>query len=109
MTVPAKRGSRKAVKWHQSPIAEHVLAQGFPVTDAQRTWLDLGNTLTLPEAVAVADAILRRGFVAALSVPRGTRGAECLRKAVDLADPKSQSPQRVHPAGGLASLGPSCT
>ncbi len=93
VTVPGQRGSRKAVKWHRAPIAGTVLARGVRVTDAQRTWLDLGTALTLPESVAVADVILRRGFVKTLSVPSGIRGAVGLRAAVELADPRSQSPK----------------
>ena len=93
VTVLGQRGSRKAVTWHKASIAGHVMARGLPVTDAQRTWLDLGNALTVPEAVAVADAILRRGYVKVLSVPDGIRGAVCLRCARELADPRSQSPK----------------
>lgn len=93
VTVPAQRGSRKAVKWHRASLAGSVLARGLRVTDAQRTWLDLGTDLTLPEAVAVADVILRRSFVTTLSVPSGIRGALGLRRAAELADPRSQSPK----------------
>jgi hypothetical protein len=93
VTVLGQRGSRKAVTWHKASIAGHVMARGLPVTDAERTWLDLGNALTVPEAVAVADAILRRGYVKVLSVPDGIRGAVCLRCARELADPRSQSPK----------------
>lgn len=74
--------------------------KGLPVTNAARTWLDLGPHLQLPDLVAVTDRILRRRLARDLVVPRGARGAVVLRRALALADSGSRSAResmlRVH-------------
>lgn len=105
VTVPSKaeRGSRKAITWHAANIVgSTVEVHGLPCTDAARTWTDLGGLLPLPDLVAVADLALRRSLLTRdqLQPPKGSRGAVVLRKAAQLADPRSLSPQesivRVH-------------
>jgi len=103
VTVPtgAARGTRKQVRWHRAGIDGHVITAGdLRVTDPVRTWVDLGRHLPLPQLVAVADVILRRGPSTRLVVPAGVRGATDLRAASTLANPGSRSPQesilRVH-------------
>lgn len=96
VTVPldVSRGRRKMVTWHRAGITGRVtLVGGLPVTDAARTWLDLGPHLSLPQLVAVTDRILGRRLCRELPVPRRTRAATRLRQAVHLADPRSRSPK----------------
>ncbi len=103
VTVPrgVARGSRGGVAWHASQIVGAVTTvRTLPVTDAGRTWLDLGQFLPLPYLVAAMDLIKRRGLCSDLVVPSGIRGAGLLRQALALADPSSRSPResilRVH-------------
>ena len=93
VTVP-KRGSRNAVTWHQRDVGDcSELVKGLHVTNANRTWLDLGACIEMPQLVAVTDVMLRRGLlqISDLVVPVGTRGARRLRQAAELADPGSRS------------------
>lgn len=103
VTVPrgTSRGRREKLTWHAAEINGCVTrVKGLPVTNAARTWLDLGPQLPLPDLVAVTDRILRRRLARKLVVPRGARGAIALRRALALADSRSMSPQesilRVH-------------
>jgi hypothetical protein len=108
VTVPvgASRGTRQQVVWHRAPIADRVItADGFRVTDAARTWLDLGPHLNLPQLVAVTDVILRRQLCSELAVPPRARGALRLRQAVELADPRSCSPEESQLRVGLTLAG----
>lgn len=96
VTVPvgASRGTRQQVVWHRAPISNRVItAADLPITDAGRTWMDLGSHLDLPRLVAVTDVILRRRLCSELVVPPRARGAQRLRKAAELADPRSCSPE----------------
>lgn len=103
VTVPpgVSRGRRGEVTWHAAEIKGRVArVKGLPVTNAARTWLDLGPLLQLPDLVAATDRILRRRLAKDLVVPRGARGAVVLRRALALADSRSRSPResilRVH-------------
>lgn len=103
VTVPSgvARGRRRRVVWHAAAINGYVTrVKGLPVTNAARTWLDLGPHLQLPDLVAVTDRILRRRLARDLVVPRGARGAVVLRRALALADSGSRSAResmlRVH-------------
>lgn len=108
VTVPvgASRGTRQQVVWHRAPISNRVItADDLPITDAGRTWLDLGPHLDLPRLVAVTDVILRRRLCSQLVVPPRTRGAQRLRQAAELADPRSCSPQESELRVGLILAG----
>lgn len=103
VTVPTgrARGKRQCVQWHHGAIESHTIKVGnLAVTDAERTWLDLGPHLPLPELVAATDLILRRNLVRELVIPAGARSAANLRQALALSDPRSRSPRestlRVH-------------
>ena len=89
VTVP-KRGSRNAVTWHQRDVGDcSELVKGLHVTNANRTWLDLGACIEMPQLVAVTDVMLRRGLlqISDLVVPVGTRGARRLRQAAEFLFP----------------------
>lgn len=68
-------------------------------TTPARTALDIARTEPLLEGVTALDVLLRRGVVAratleeALALPGTPRGARRARRAVDLADPRAESPQ----------------
>ncbi len=96
VTVPPAtcRGTRGIVTWHQSDLAGlRRRIRGVVVTIPWKTWCDLGAVLELPGLVAVTDLLLRRGLLTReeLIVPAGCRGAVNLRKAAQLADPRSNS------------------
>lgn len=75
--------------------------QGFPVTNAVRTCFDLAGRLPLQEAVVALDQALAAGLVdlAALEAfveeQAGANGVVKARRAVSLADPKSESPMET--------------
>ena len=105
VSVPlgANRGSRGLVRWHRSDLANQRLkVAGVIVTTPWKTWCDLGAVLSLPLLVAATDLLLRRRLLTRdeLTVPKCCRGAENLRKAAKLADPRSnsirESELRVH-------------
>ena len=80
-------------------------------TSGPRTAFDLGRRGTLESAVAAVDAVLRasRSTVAELravaELHPGTRGVRLLRQAVDLADPRSESPRESRLRVGLVTAG----
>ncbi len=95
VTVPRRRGKRSGIVWHQGKIAEVEELKGFRVTPPLKTWHDLGPVLDVDHLVAIADLLLRRGMVTReeLSAVPSVRGAEKLRAAASLANPKSWSPR----------------
>ncbi len=93
------RGSRKAVVWHQCDLKGlRMRIRGMTLTGPWKTWIDLATLLDLPALVAVTDVLLRRGYLKRedLVVPQGVRGAKMLRRASELADPRSNSPRESH-------------
>jgi hypothetical protein len=83
-------------------VADEVeLIDGLPVTTAARTWVDLGERLSLPDLVAVGDSVLR-GSVSLddleVVVKRAThrRGIVRVRTALPLLDARSRSRPESH-------------
>lgn len=108
VTVPphVARGRRRLITWHATALAlRPITVSGLHVTDGVTTWLQLGDRLDLPELVAVADCLLRRGMCTSLPTAENLRGARALRVSKELADPRSRSPQesilrvQIHLAG----------
>lgn len=111
VTTQRSRGRRNGVVWHKRPVAaETELVQGFRVTSGLRTWRDLAGLLGIPDLVAIADVLLRRGHCtrAELDDTRGLPNIGLLQAAAQLADPGSKSPQEsilrvaLHRAGAPA-------
>lgn len=81
--------------------AEVSLVRGLPVTAATRTMADLARHLPLVEAVVALDMAFNRGLVRPTNVKRwiaehrGAHGLQQLRKAIDLSDPKAESPMET--------------
>jgi len=80
---------------------EIVVRQGLPVTSALRTVIDLACRLHLIEAVMIIDAALHMRLICvdqlqawAAAHPR-YRGVAMLRRAIEYADPASESPMET--------------
>jgi len=84
-------------------IGAHEVAtrQGFRVTSALHTVTDLASHLELVEAVAVLDAALHKGLVGieelkgSIHERQGQKGTARLRRALDHAEPATESPMET--------------
>ena len=101
VTVPPPgRGRRRSgYHVHQAPLdaGEIVTLDGLRVTSLARTLVDLARTTPYAWGVIAADQVLRRSMSrealrAALDAGGVRRGVEQARRAIDFADPRSQSP-----------------
>ncbi len=76
-------------------------ARGFRVTSPVRTVCDLAMGSTIDRATVWVEGFRRAGLVtddeliAALTQRRGRRGVRTLRRAIQLADPRAESPQET--------------
>lgn len=93
---------RRRVQWRRVQTrADEVTTGpgGVPVTTPERTFVDLAGLLPLPDLVAVGDDLLRRGLATRERLAeivrrhRGRRGVRKARRALELLDPRSESPQ----------------
>lgn len=76
---------------------EIVLRKGFRVTSAARTVIDLASSLDLVETVVILDAALHKRLIRLSDIkPRaGARGVRTLRRAIELAEPATESPMET--------------
>jgi very-short-patch-repair endonuclease len=103
VTVPiASRVSRRAgLSIHRSAEIERTLAKGLPVTSRERTITDLAGRAPLIEAVVVLDMALHRRMATTsvlikwVGAHPGRRGIATLRQAIELAEPKTESPMET--------------
>jgi very-short-patch-repair endonuclease len=74
-----------------------VMRRGLRVTSAVRTVVDLACRLPIVEAVVVLDAALHRRLVRIdqLAGQEGRRGVRNLRRAIELAEPATESPMET--------------
>jgi very-short-patch-repair endonuclease len=78
-----------------------VRMRGLPVTSALRTAVDLGSRRPLLDAVIALDMALHRRLVSLprlriyLDCNRGVRGIANLRRAIELAEPATESPMET--------------
>jgi Protein of unknown function (DUF559) len=78
-----------------------VRLRGLPVTSALRTAIDLGRREPLVEAVIALDMALHQRLVSLseldsfLAANRGVNGIAKLRRAIELSEPKAQSPMET--------------
>ena len=76
-----------------------VEVRGLPVTSPERTFVDVAERLSVPRLVAVGDDFLRRRLCTRTDVAEvigrseGQRGVRAARRALDLLDPRSESPR----------------
>jgi len=105
VTIPRPLGSSRlagALVRRAALAAEEVVRRrGVPTTSALRTVVDFGSRDPLAEGVVVADHFLhaRQVSIAELQVyvaqHRRAKGIARLRRVVDLAEPKSESPMET--------------
>ncbi len=80
---------------------ERSIAKGLPVTPRVRTLADLGRRLPLVEAVVAIDAALHGRLVTSgqlrewVATHSGYRGVSRLRRALELAEPATESPMET--------------
>ncbi|HEV1992141.1 MAG TPA: DUF559 domain-containing protein, partial [Candidatus Dormibacteraeota bacterium] len=105
VTIPDLIGSRRRAGASVSRTAlageEIVLRSGLPTTSALRTVVDLGGKDPLTAGVVAADQFLHAGLVtigelrAYVASHPGAKGIGRLRRVVDLAEPKAESPMET--------------
>lgn len=116
VTVDSRGGSTtdvRGVRWRLCALPrEHTaIWQGRRLTSPERTFLDLAQVLELVDLVAVGDVILRRrlaareDLAAMLAWAHRRRGVRRARRALELLDPKSRSPQESRVRAELAEAG----
>jgi hypothetical protein len=99
------RGRRRTL--HPDEI---VIVAGMPVTSEARTWLDLAETLSMPDLIAAGDSALRGAAVltdlkAVLGRAFHRRGVVRARAAVELLDVRSRSRPESHLRYALVGSG----
>lgn len=117
VTVPAdaRLSARAGVQVHRARLdrTEVTRRGGLPVTSAIRTCLDLAREMPVVDAVAAVDMALHQKLVrlddlqARLDPLAGRRGVRQARQAIELAEPRSESPMEsrlrlILVDGGLA-------
>jgi hypothetical protein len=105
VTIPGALGSgrRAGASVRRAALAseEIVLRRGLPATSALRTVVDLGGTDRLTEGVVAADLFLHADLVTTAELRNhvaehpGAKGMARLRRVIDLAEPKSESPMET--------------
>jgi very-short-patch-repair endonuclease len=105
VTIPDSIGTRRRAGTSVSRTAlavdEIVMRRGLPTTSALRTVVDLGGRGPLTEGVVAADQFLKGGLVTMAQLrkyvaghPRA-KGIARLRRVVELAEPKAESPMET--------------
>jgi very-short-patch-repair endonuclease len=95
--------ARAGVRVHRTRLrgGEVVQLRGLPVTSRLRTAADLGSRQPLVEAVVALDMALHQRIVALAELRRfhdahrGMKGIATLRRAIELAEPLTQSPMET--------------
>ena len=83
------------------PSSDVVVRHGFRTTSAMRTAADLGSRRDLIESVVALDMALHSGLIRLAQLQEhvanhsGAKGIKRLRRAVHLADPRSESPMET--------------
>jgi very-short-patch-repair endonuclease len=105
VTIPEPIGSsrRAGALVRRAALAgdEILVRHGLPTTSAIRTVVDLGARNPLTEGVVAADLFLHAGLVTIaelrnyVAAHSRTKGVARLRRVVDLAEPKSESPMET--------------
>jgi very-short-patch-repair endonuclease len=99
VSVRARAGVR--LRRAALPESEVVIRRSFRVTTPLRTVRDMGSDADLVESVVAIEMALRAGFVALSDIAshveqrRGRKGIKKLRRALRLADARSESPMET--------------
>ncbi|UKJ65420.1 hypothetical protein H1Q78_09035 [Cellulosimicrobium cellulans] len=83
--------------WTDLPVRDRAELDGVPVTSLERTLVDCARALPLERSLVVVDSAFRMGADRRLvdsivEESRGKRGVVRARRALELADPRSESP-----------------
>lgn len=97
----AVRARRVGVVPHQLDLTDEEvsIARGLPVTSPARTYADLAGMVRIADLVAIGDCVLRTGSTTAEQLRSVVtrrlryRGKVQARMALDLLDPRAESPQ----------------
>lgn len=97
-------GSRRRelrVRRRSLQAGDVVVVEGLPLISMPRSWVDLGESLSLEDVVAAGDSALRSGatpdqLADAVQVARGRRGVARARQALALLDRRSRSRPESH-------------
>ena len=100
---PSSVGRRAGTHVRRAALSgeEIVLRRGLPTTSALRTVVDLGGRNPLTEGVVAADLVLHAKLVTIaelrtyIAKHRRAKGIARLRRVVDLAEPKAESPMET--------------
>lgn len=90
-----------SIRRASDPDSDSVTRCGLPTTSALRTVFDLGSRLPLVEAVVALDMALHSGLVGLSDLPQWaasharSHGASRFRRAVELAEPATESPMET--------------
>ncbi|WP_186810504.1 DUF559 domain-containing protein [Cellulosimicrobium sp. TH-20] len=83
--------------WTDLPVRDRAVLDGVPVTSLERTLVDCARSLPLERSLVVVDSALRLGadrdvVESIVEESRGKRGIVRARRALELADSRSESP-----------------
>jgi len=101
LPIASPRRGLAGISIHHSAEIESSIAKHLPVTPRVRTVADLGRRLPLVEAVVAIDMALHNRLVKAEQLNKwiaqhaGYRGIERLRRAMNLAEPATESPMET--------------
>jgi hypothetical protein len=105
VTIPAASGSgrRAGVSVRRAALSrdEIVTRRGLPTTSAHRTVVDLAGRDPLTEGVVAADVVLHARLITIaqlrthIAAHARAKGVARLRRVVDLAEPKTESPMET--------------
>lgn len=114
-TRPRRSGGLRTARLHvhTAPLDpdEITAVDGFAVTSAVRTLLDIARTVGFEQAVVMLDAALYRHLVTRADLLTGLermnrwRGAPAARRVIEFADPRPESPGESRSRVAMARLG----
>src|SRR5437660_10950795 len=99
--VPVRDRAGVRLRRAELPKSDVIVRQGFRTTSAIRTVCDLASRRDPVESVVAVDMAVRAGLVKLSNLARhveshaGAKGIKRLRRAVRLADPRSESPMET--------------
>jgi len=99
--VPVRARAGVKVRRAALPESDVITREGFRATSAMRTICDLGSRIDVVESVTAIDTVLHAGLVEMADLTShlrshvGAKGIKRLRRATQLADPRTESPMET--------------